>query len=213
MRSLLIISLLALGTIPLQATPAVSAIVNGSGLGEGGSPGSMRGWRFNVVAGGGIWVTALGVFDFDADGLVTAHPVGLWDNSGSLLASATVLAGTGSPLDVNNQFRLASISSVFLAPGTYTIGAYFAGGSDVFFRDSNVTSQTFDPAITYDSLRAAIAVSSLTFPTETFSLFGGYYGPSFELSLTPDLDTPEPATGILLTAGLGLLLLRRQRQV
>lgn len=210
MRCILAISLLVAASVSLQATPALS-ITGNDFYTEGASPGSVRGWSFSVVAVGGIWVTSLGVLDVGADGLNSAHDVGLWNNSGTLLRSATVLAGTASPLDINNTFRLESITALFLAPGTYTIGAYYAAFTDDFLRDSGILTQAFDPSISYIGHRAAVNVASLSLPTSTFVLSNGYFGPGFELSLTPPEAVPEPAAWMLLSGGCGLLTLLRRR--
>src|SRR5439155_1220605 len=63
-----------------------------------------RGWQFERAGSpNDILITQLGVFDSGGDGLINPHEVGLWrigdDNiSSTLLASATVPAGTDAPL-------------------------------------------------------------------------------------------------------------------
>jgi hypothetical protein len=49
-----------------------------------------------TVGSSDLLVTSLGYEDTGADGLVGAHDVGIWNSAGSLVASATVPAGTGT---------------------------------------------------------------------------------------------------------------------
>ncbi len=201
--------LLWAGLAVVSASPAVS-FTPGIGATEGSLPGATRGWTFDVVASTGILVDALGVYDAGADGLAQAHDVGLWNSSGSLVASATVLAGTADPLDSNNEFRLASISPVMLLPGTYTIGAFYVNQStDAFYRGGgSVLSQSFNPAISFDTAAAASGVSSLAEPNTNFPFGSGYYGPSFDLEIPS--SAPEPATWGLLAGSVGLLYLQKR---
>ena len=78
------------------------------------------GWFFDI-GGSGVNVTALGVGDYDNDGLGFSHDVGIFRVSDqALLASATVPAGTGTTL--LSAFRYATLSSAInLAPGSYVI--------------------------------------------------------------------------------------------
>src|SRR5581483_3385210 len=49
------------------------------------------GWQFQVNAP--VTVDGLGLFDVNPAGLSESHQVGLWDNSGNLLAQTTVTSG------------------------------------------------------------------------------------------------------------------------
>ena len=66
-----------------------------------------------------ITVSSLGVFDYRDNGLGEAHMVGIFDNSGALLASTLVSAGTANPLE--DHFRYAAITPLKLsAPARLT---------------------------------------------------------------------------------------------
>src|SRR5262245_12458608 len=52
------------------------------------------GWQFSVSAP--ITIDGLGLFDVNPAGLAESHQVGLWTDSGTLLASATVTSGSTS---------------------------------------------------------------------------------------------------------------------
>ena len=73
-----------------------------------------------------IEVTFLGAFDRNSDGLPSATPVTIWDNSGSVVVTTTVPAGTTAPLD--NEFRYMPITPTTLAPGTYRMSSYSTDG-------------------------------------------------------------------------------------
>ncbi len=141
------------------------------------------GWSFTVNSG--IDVTALGVFDDSQDGLAESHDVGIWDSTGTLLASATVSAGTVDPLD--DQFRMVGITSVGLtAEDTYYIGALWLDGADNNLFPGDATDFATAPEISFLSSEFA-AGGSLTDPTNGA---GGtdpsYFGPDFEFSAVPE---------------------------
>ena len=75
-----------------------------------------KGWAFaNYSVGSYMAITQLGVFDYGGDGLANSHTVGIWAPDGTLLASATVLAGTAAPLV--NGYRYTSITPLLIPAG------------------------------------------------------------------------------------------------
>jgi hypothetical protein len=79
---------------------------------------------FKFLANEAIDVTALGIVDSGPPGLLGAHDVGLWNQSGVLLASTKVPGGESSVL--SNGFRFAPIDPVQLTIGhVYFVGAVF----------------------------------------------------------------------------------------
>src|SRR5215831_16763268 len=79
--------------VPALAGPAVSfPFFEQSGCG----PHNVEGWEFQTTSA--ITVSALGVYDSQSNGLDFAIPVGLYDSSCTLLASATIPAGTDAVL-------------------------------------------------------------------------------------------------------------------
>ena len=177
------------------ATPVLSF----SGAIIGGTGAQTHGWRFDVNSS--VTVTHLGVWDRNADGLSESHQVGIWDSTGTLLTSATVLSGTTAPLDSNGLFRLVDIPDIVLAPAArYRVGAlYILNSGDNLARDA--TTLTVDPSISYGAYQFANG-SSLTFPTISNSFItNGLWGPSFEV-------VPEPSTLVLLGAVLLAAALR-----
>lgn len=150
------------------------------------------GWQFNVLQP--LTVIGLGWFDERANGLVTAHTVGIWSPDGTLLTSVLVPAGTAAPLD--GQFR-----AVFITPLVLPVGnGYIVGGENFFANTERLAdnaSQMVDPRIRYIDATFSTLGSGFTRPNQFSLAVTGFYGPSFSVK-----PIPEPATIILLSTGL-----------
>lgn len=139
----------------LIAVPAAfgQAIIDFSGGTEynsyyGSAAGDVVGYRFTVAET--IEVTDLGVWNMDsygAGGVDNPHPVGIWDDTETLIADVTVDA-TGT---VVGDWIYESISAVVLNPGTtYTIGVlYYDDDEDRYI--SGASSATTDPMVTWEN--------------------------------------------------------------
>lgn len=212
--------LLAIGLVlgivvsPAAATPVISV--------TGFTPNSTsvrsnRGWDFHIVATGGILATRLGFFDEGADGLAPAHDVGIFNPSGVLLNSATVAAGTVTPLAANGSFRLVDIVPSLLPMGNgYRIRAVYQSGT--LDRQANAaTGLVDDPSILFVQNRFITdGVAARTLPTSTVGLLNpGFFGPSFEIGAAAVSTVLEPSSLLpALSGGIGLLRcnwLRRRR--
>ena len=102
---------------PAGARPAVTFIED---PGTGCGPNNVEGWEFQTTTA--ITVSALGAYDSELDGMQFPTPVGLFDSSCQLVASATVPAGTSAALI--DGFRYVGIAPVTLTAGaTYRIAA------------------------------------------------------------------------------------------
>ena len=203
----------ALGTLTLLAfasslasadTPALSFTNPGVVATPGGTP-ATAGWTF--TSNQSVTVSELGYWDSTPnDPLTFDHPVALWDASGNLLTSTTVLMN--SPL--TGDFRYAPTTPITLTAGqTYVIGAEVIGGGDpIAF---NATAATISQ-ITFGTCTVSGAGTGLAFPTFS-GVFGndGNFGPNFKIVTT---DVPEPGSMALLVgvgvSGTGLLLRRRR---
>ncbi len=163
---------------------------------------------YSFLVNSSISVVSLGVYDHNSDGLVSSHDVGLWNSSGTLLASATVPAGTGATLD--SSYRFVTISAVNLSPGSiYYVGAVkLTSDLDEWIADP--LSFATAPEITYDSRRFEVFAGSLVFPDLAGSNSVGYFGGNFQFAAVP-----EPTTWALIgvvTLGTGAYTWKKRRQ-
>ncbi len=152
------VCILALPTaVAAQLLPAFTETATTGTLGFGVD--TTRGWEFTVSEK--LQVEQLGFWDSALDGLNVAHPVGIWLDDGTLLTSATVLAGTAAPLD--GKFRWVGTAPVILWPGnTYVIGAYWpASTGDLRLQSGQ--NPIFDPRVSLAGGRLANA-TGLVFP-------------------------------------------------
>ena len=162
------------------------------------------GYTFDVTTP--LTVTELEMYaDFGFQSAVI--PVGIWDNSGTLLTSAsisTTVPATITPSANGGSFFGVTITPITLTPGTtYTIGA-FGDGNDTIAVAGTIIA---DPAVRYGN-SAVVAAASLTKPYAT-ALSIAAVGPSFKFT-----TVPEPGSVALLIgmASLGGMMLRRKRK-
>ena len=148
---------------------------------------------FEFTTNKDIYVTALGFYDDNMDGLTESHEVGIYNNSGTLLVSTTV----DSTSYLDGWFRYTDVTYTLLTAGsTYYIVA--VTGNENYTWDPN--GFTVDPSINYVTDVWAGPTSNLTFPTESGSVIAGYFGPNFKLETAAPV--PEPSTMLLLDVGL-----------
>ena len=185
-------------TFTSGSTPTASHAGNGS---------TTLGWTF--TANNNIFVTALGYYDKESDGLSESHDVGIFASNGTLLFSATVPSGTSA--SIVDRFRYVSVAPFSLAAGTtYTIGATMGAlASDTV--ENGVNGLISDPAITISSTASRYtdvgSYTSLTYPNQHF-IYNFYAGPNFQSQ-----PVPEPSSILMLTAGAtGLLSITRRRK-
>ena len=172
------------------------------------------GWFFDI-GGSGVNVTALGVSDYDNNGLSVSHDVGIYRVSDlTLLASATVPAGLGTtPL---SGFRYGTLSSaISLAPGSYVIIMTMPadnGDRQVYFADGG--SVTTASPVTYVNSTIS-AGSALAYPPPgcTGCFKEGVFGPNFRF-VVPTTGVPEPSAALWTASSVAVAaLLRRRRRV
>lgn len=167
--------------------------------------GRTGGWRFTVDAP--LQVTHIGLYDWGADGFQGSYPIGMWDESGTLLNTITMPAGSAAPLLDGFRYLDAPGPSVILSPGqTYTIG-YFA--SAIFPADRMLHepgSHAFHPLVHQVGTAVATngAFPQMMMPTVQFT--ENWLGPGFQFEVVP-----SPASWLALTL-LGLRTFRRRRQ-
>jgi Domain of unknown function (DUF4082)/PEP-CTERM motif len=151
------------------------------------------GYSFTTV--NAINVTGLGFFD-DGTVLADTHAVGLYNSSGTLLASTTV----GPTSTQVGFFEFNSITPLALAAGgTYQVVA--ETGPDVYAYDTG--GFTVDPNIAFDQ-DEYISSSTLQFATISDGITaadgGAWFGANFEEGSVA--ATPEPSSLMLLGTGV-----------
>jgi hypothetical protein len=135
-----------------------------------------------------LTVTELGCFAkvFDDNPTVPAIQVGLWNQSGSLLASNSITPG--SPLF--DQTRYESITPVELDPGQiYHLGVYYSGGSIGLDIAGAAASGLLSVSPEIQVGGAAVATSGFAYPPEVSGTAGSIYaGPNFRFQSQPALS-------------------------
>ncbi len=183
------------------------------------------GWSFTVGAAP-VTVTSLGFWDYQSETLMNDHAIGLWNASGTLLASTTV-TNASTRVASNGAFGswlFNSVSATTLAAGgTYTLGAFIPnsiGRSDAsIYQDDTATT---DSRITYSSALADSSIplsggsgaTGLVRPTVAQPGLGpGIFGPNVEFAAAGSGAAPEPGSIALLASlalPLGGMVLRRR---
>ncbi|MBN9418161.1 MAG: DUF4082 domain-containing protein [Candidatus Eremiobacteraeota bacterium] len=172
------------------AMPALSVIDTSQT--STGIAGNVRGWEFTTNSD--ISVTALSIYDAGLDGLAEAHNVGIFNSSGTLLASVIIPSGTTAGLV--NEFRSVAISPLTLLAGqTFRIAATYNIVGDPYLNGSG-SSFLADPAITYVTSYTETS-STLTYPTVNPG--NARIGPNFEFNL---LAVGAPEINGLCLAGM-----------
>ena len=171
----------------------------GPGFLSGASGGNITvGYDF-TVGSSAIELTALGIWDWNQDGLAEAHSVSLWDTAGNLLASTLISAGTVNPLV--GEFRYATIIPITLSAGTtYVLGAgYVDHTADPFIANISGDQATFDPAVSPGNYRRT---TGFAFPNDTSVGPGSAVGPNAQFR-----SVPEPgSTALLLGLAVACLI-------
>ena len=163
----------------------------GSGFTFSTTTSDTRGFDFTVGTAP-IRVTSLGIWDnpsndnweFLRPGLNESHSVGLWSNSGSLLASVTVPSGTAASLV--NEFRYVALTTpITLSAGaTYILGAnYSVSTNDPYRVNTGGNQAPSDPAITLNNTRYSFPSNSgFTFPAGNAEP-GSLVGPNAQFTI------------------------------
>lgn len=182
---------LVLVVVPLLICPAVAAnsghrpaiSFDRVGTAGGGLTTTVTdGWEFSVDSP--IVISALGVWDQKSDGLGTEVPVGIWDNTGKLMVSATVPGGQDAELV--DGFRYVSTKPHLLpAAKGYVIGAFYTPETKDFVVGGGTANAFYaDQAIRWDRRRRHLAPELALPPAlneSSMNLPGGF-GPNFKIA-------------------------------
>jgi hypothetical protein len=156
-----------------------------------------------TVADKSITINSLGMYDDGAAGLNQSHSVGLWTNSGTLLARADFSPGLDG-FEINGFIYKNLGNPVVLQAGvSYVLAASYQNNStDGVYINSSTKYETWSSVVTYNGIaRQSSRGVDFTFPP--YQIYGQSYVSSNALY------TPEPTTLLLFT--LGGLALRRKR--
>lgn len=189
--------LMAALTPSLYAQDPFGQWFNGAATGQllGNGPFTL-GWSFNVTAT--IHVTDLAVFDDHGAVLLDTHEVGIWDAAGNLVDFAIIPAG-GGILEIDQggaQTWRDTPAPVFLAPGTYTIGATWNSLLDPMIFPGTLAGQGLanfnGPGIML--IQNEFIAGGFAEPIFTTGDTQSYFGPNLEV-------VPEPSTLVMLGTG------------
>ena len=169
--------------------------------------GTTHGWQFTVTAP--IEVTHLGLYDRFQDGFALEHPIGLWNETGTLLAQETIGPGGGDLLIDNFQYVAigdTTAGTVILTPGTsYTVGFFTAA----FVQSDGMVIfdgfHTVNPVINYVGFGVSDFTNGLEMPIDPD--FGFHpWGPNLQFTIIP-----APAAFSMIGLAFVGLLRRRRR--
>jgi hypothetical protein len=215
--------LMAIGTRAEASSLALSFVSENNGFTDGGV--RMLGWQF-TVNGSPITVSALGWQDFGGDGLAATHQVGIWLPDKTLIATATVQAGTASTLTDFFRFEPLAAPVTLSANTTYIIAGLDSLAEkqvwDVFlggYAGYEVSGFAVDSLITIGAAGSAFGAYAPTSGGVPFFAFpdgpigccdtrSALLGPNFLIGGDDVAAVPEPATLLLVAAGLGLVARR-----
>jgi hypothetical protein len=217
-RPVAVVAFALLATTAHADTPAfvLGAVLTNRPISFTGS----RGWQFGRAGGDyDIFITQLGVFDNGGDGLVNSLEVGLWQAgnvTGTLLASATVPAGTLAPLADGDRWVSITPVRIPYVVGSYVVAAqYSAGDADdlVAPRPSGPwPSFKFAPDINVFTFAGRGSLGNdLPYPA---SWWGCGEGCTPAIFWEPNLKytvVPEPSAWLLFLPGLGYGLFRYRK--
>ena len=186
-----------LALLPARTLAALAIAAPGTGdLGPNLGSSNTYGWVFTVGTSD-LLVGGLGVWDDGQDGLVAAHPVGIWSATGELLATTVVPSGTRAPLVGDFRVQGLPIAVTLTGGVSYTIGALYQ--SDDNLQGSFASVPTVSPLIT--GLEGRFVYSE-SFTQPIYGAVAGagttpYVGPTFQFT-----TVPEPSSFALLVSAL-----------
>lgn len=139
------------------------------------------------------------LYDRFIDGFTLAHPIGLWDDTGALLAQETIGPGIGDLLLDNFQYQaIGDITNergtVILTPGIDSTIAFY---TSIFVQSDGMVIfdgfHTINPVVNYVGFGLSEFTDGLQMPTDPDPGFH-HWGPNFLF----DVVVPAPAAVPLL---------------
>lgn len=174
-------------TNPPQAAVSVSS--GGSTFDSSGESFTV-GWGFGLS--GNKVLTHLGAWT--GGGVSGDIAIGLWNATGSLLATTTLLSSNIASYPVDGDFQYAQLSSsVSLSSGQYTVGAFYVGGVLASF-GAPVTPINGLTFLTPSLVDFGTALANPTIDSSE-SLPNGIFGPNLRLSDIPSEEITITSNG------------------
>lgn len=133
-------------------------------------------------------ITALGFYDHNQDGISGNNPVGLWNSSGTLLASTVV--SNADPLRGVFRYRYLPAPVLLTVGQIYRVGALTNGVDPSGFDGPGFT---VDSRITFNGQRYDNQAGTLTFPTNNNGTSPGIWGAGMLLGAAgPEISVEQP---------------------
>lgn len=168
-----------------------------------------------AVGNSSLEVTRLGFWDYQGDGFATSHQIGIWDQSGTLLGSATLSSGTSNPMvgdwryvDLGSSITLSANTNYYAAASTTAndadswVGSWNLNPGYSFSSDFNVNIPGGNPQL-------YISTSGVFGPPDTG---GGTSNVGYALNFEYNA-VPEPTVIWLTGCGLLFVSLYRNRRL
>lgn len=167
------------------------------------------GWEFSFTTTQTI--TALGMFDVNANGLNSPHVVGIWTANGTFLGSVTV-DNSSTPVastSADGRWLFQSLGTpITVRAGNYVLGVDYTDSTDHVM--TGAASISLDPSMNFVQGRFTTnPTAGFDFPDATFPTSGGHFGPNLLLGSA----VPEPASLALVAMGclgVGYWFVRRR---
>lgn len=179
-----------------------------------GSPTFTVGYSFHVNSD--VMATALGAYDYLANGLNGRADVGLFSAAGELLASVSITGTAGQLID---SFRYGALTAPvrLVAGADYVLGSW-SNDPNSFFNgnygavEGGSVKLAADPRITLTGNRDIPNVTGLVFPSRSpLNQHTGSFGPNMLIEDVSVAPVPVPAAGLMLLSGIGAVGAVRRR--
>jgi hypothetical protein len=162
---------------------------------------------YSITVNSPISVTDLEFYNLGGGGLGGSAQVGIWSNTGTLLAQTVIPAGTAAPILGGFRYEPLANPISLLQGDTYYVGGRASSTDSTM---TNIPNVTFAPEITYNDGQFG-PNGSFSFPSTAAggnASSAGAFGGSFLFE-----PIPEPGElGLLILAGTGLGFACRRRR-